>query len=359
MPGKLLEKLIHDQVHGYFNDNNILYSQQYGFRPGSSTSHAIFDVLKNLYDNWKSKLITGCVFVDFARAFETIDHKILLSKLEAYGLMKTPLNIFKKYITQRTQYTIVNDHVSEKCKVTYGTAQGSVLGPLIYIIYVNDVLKLLTRDYNMFLYADDMLVFHQANNVDAMILGLQNKFDNIMSWCSYNKLTVNRDKTKFMLVSPSKVVSMDKLKIDKVPMVTVCQYEYLGMLLDNKLTMTSHVANMYKKANSRLGILCKIRRFITENMAARIYQTKIRPHLEYIDFVVESCTKDRIDNIDKLENRALRRIEYVERPELRSEYDVLRKKYKIESLRVRRQRNLLHIMTRVKTMIILRLYYMI
>ena len=162
LPGKLLEKMVHEQVYSYFNDNNILYKQQYDFRPGNSMSHAIFDVLKSLYDSCNNKLVTGCIFVDFARAFETIDHEILISKLEAYGLKRIPLNFLKKYITHRTQYTVVNNHVSEQCEVTYRTAQGSVLEPLIYIIYVNNVLRLLIREYNMFLYADDILIAFQA-----------------------------------------------------------------------------------------------------------------------------------------------------------------------------------------------------
>ena len=344
LPGKLLEKLIHAQLYSYFNENNILFKEQYGFRPGKSTSHAIFDVLKVLYENWNNRMYTGCIFVDFARAFETIDHEIFLKKLEAYGLQRTPLNFLKQYITNRMQTTTVNDHVSNKDRVTYGTAQGSVLGPLIYIIYVNDVLKLLSEEYNIFLYADDMLIMYQHVDKNDMIVGLQEKLDSIMKWCSYNKLTVNREKTKFMLVSHSKEDTVMPLKIENSVLSSVTHYEYLGMLLDSKLNMTQHVDNMYKKANSKLGILCKIRRYITENTAVRIYKTMIRPHLEYIDFVIDSCTKDRIEKIDKFENRALRRIEYCMKPEHRLDYAELRQKYKIEHLCVRRKRSLLRIM---------------
>ena len=344
LPGKLLEKLIHDQVYSYFDDNNILFEKQYGFRTGKSTSHAIFDVLQILYDNWNNKLYTGCIFIDFSRAFETIDHEILLQKLEAYGLKRTPLNFFRRYITNRSQTTTVNNFISAKDTVTYGTAQGSVLGPLIYIIYVNDILKLLSDEYNIFLYADDMLIMHKNENVPNMIEGLQQKLDSVMTWCACNKLTVNREKTKFMIVSSNKVTNVESLKIYDTALSMVTQYEYLGMLLDNKLGMTQHVDNMYKKANSKLGILCKIRRFIKEDTAVRIYKTMIRPHLEYIDFVIDSCSKNGIDKIDNLEKRALRRIEYCLTSENRLSYDELRIKYRIERLNVRRKHSLLRIM---------------
>ena len=344
MPGKLLEKLIHDQVYSYFDDNNILFEKQYGFRTGKSTSHAIFDVLQILYDNWNNKLYTGCIVIDFSCAFETIDHEILLQKLEAYGLKRTPLNFFRRYITNRSQTTTVNNFISAKDTVTYGTAQGSVLGPLIYIIYVNDILKLLSDEYNIFLYADDMLIMHKNENVPNMIEGLQQKLDSVMTWCACNKLTVNREKTKFMIVSSNKVTNVESLKIYDTALSMVTQYEYLGMLLDNKLGMTQHVDNMYKKANSKLGILCKIRRFIKEDTAVRIYKTMIRPHLEYIDFVIDSCSKNGIDKIDNLEKRALRRIEYCLTSENRLSYDELRIKYRIERLNVRRKRSLLRIM---------------
>ena len=289
-------------------------------------------------------MYTGCIFVDFARAFETIDHNILMLKLKAYGLTTVPLNFFRKYITSRKQTTVVNGYVSNDGCVTYGTAQGSVLGPLIYIIYVNDVLKLMSEDYKMFLYADDILIMHQNVDKGLMLDGLQNKLNSKMEWCSRNKLTVNRDKTKSMIVCSQKVENVGTLKIENDVLSSVTQYEYLGMILDSKLSMSQQVDSMYKKANSKLAILCKIRRYISEKTAVRVYKTMIRPHLEYIDFVIDSCAKDRIEKIDKLEDRALRRIEFCHRPENRLDYNELRMAYKIESLCVRRKRSLLRIM---------------
>ena len=342
--GKLLEKLIHEQVYSYFNNNHLLSPHQYGFRPGMSTSQAIFDVLKILYSNWNDKVYTGCIFVDYSRAFETIDHNILISKLKLYGFDDISLNFFRNYITHRTQSTNVDGHVSGKSEVVYGTAQGSVLGPLIYIIYVNDVLKIASNDTRIIMYADDMLIINQNAEMSGMRLELQRSLNTIIRWCNYNKLTINKDKTKYMLVSNKRSEEECSITIGDRTLCKVSQYEYLGVTIDSELKMNSQVDSMYKKANTKLGILSKIRRYITEETAVKVYKIMIRPYLEYIDFVIESSTKEKIDRIDNLQRKALRRIEYCNNPEERKTYEELGGIYKIEKLCVRRKRSLLRMM---------------
>ena len=155
LPGKLLEKIIHTQLYHYLDVNNILSSNQYGFRKGLSTSVAIFDVLKNLYENWNDKNFTGCIFIDFSRAFDTIDHKILAEKLDLYGLDATSQKFLFEYMSCREHNTTVSGHKSSNVPVTYGTAQGSILGPLIFILYVNDIFAAIKRDTSIYMYADD------------------------------------------------------------------------------------------------------------------------------------------------------------------------------------------------------------
>ena len=219
-----------------------------------------------------------------------------------------------------------------------------MLSPLIYIIYVNDVLTSLTERKNIFMYADDMLILSRNIDIVSMYADLQCKLDTVANWCRHNKLTINRNKTKCMVISSRTSDVTPSLKIGDHELNNVTSYEYLGMMLDNKLSMSQQIDNMHKKSNMRLGILCKIRRYITEKMAERIYKTMIRPHLEYIDFIVESGTKEHIEKLNKLQDKALRRIEFCKNMDERSDYDVLRSKYRIENLDVRRKRSLLRIM---------------
>ena len=167
-----------------------------------------------------------------------------------------------------------------------GTAQGSILGPLIYIIYVNDVLGLFENDNNLDLHADDMLILSSHNNVENMMYILQKRMDKIYEWCAKNKLTVNELKTKYMIVNNLKVEPISTISIAGHDLNRMPQYEYLGMMTHEKLNMDVQIESMYKKANKKPGILSRIRGFITTKTAARVYKTMIRPHLEYVDFII-------------------------------------------------------------------------
>ena len=342
LPGKLLERILHDQIYKYFDDNNLFFNHQYGFRKERSTAQAIFEVLKNLYGKWNEKMYSGCIYVDFSKAFETVDHKILLKKIKLYGFGIASQKFLKNYITTRTQTTTIGEYVSEPNSVKCGTAQGSILGPLIYIIYVNDVLGLFENDNNLYLYADDMLIMANHRNVEIMMTELQKRLDIICLWCKQNKLTINEGKTKYMIVSNANVVPIRTISIDSKELGRVTQYEYLGMIIQEKLSMDAQIESMYKKANKKLGVLSRIRRFITANTSVRIYKTMIRPHLEYVDFVVESGSKIVISKFNRLQERALRRIEYCNNPENRKTYVELEKQFDVENLYLRRERNLLN-----------------
>ena len=341
LPGKLLERVLHDQIYNYFDENKLLYNNQYGFRKERSTSKAIFEVLKTLYHNWNDKVLTGCIFVDFSKAFETIEHNILIDKLKCYGFENQSLKLMHHYVSTRTQVTTVKNHTSSSRGVECGTAQGSILGPLLYIIYVNDVLNVLGDENDVYLYADDMLILSKNINPERMMLNLQNKMDKIYKWCMLNKLTINESKTKYMIVTPRDVNPNRGITIGKQSIGRVKQYEYLGMIIDESLNMDKQIACMYKKANKKLGIMSRIRIFITDKTACNIYKTMIRPHLEYVDFIIESGSKVYVNKLDRLQEQALRKIEYCCQPENRMTYSRLEKKYGIENLYTRRKRSLL------------------
>ena len=344
LPGKLLEKIIHAQLSFYFEKNNILSKNQYGFRRGLSTSLAIFDVLKILYENWNDKLYSGCVFIDFSRAFDSIDHNILIEKLKLYGLDENPLNFMTNYMSCRAQKTIVNGHMSQQLPVTYGTAQGSILGPLIFILYVNDIFEMLDHESSVVMYADDTLLISKAENMVEVHEKAQKALQSISNWCSANRLSLNLAKTKYMVIKHNRVNNETELKLNGHTINNVHQYEYLGMVLDDKLAMNNYLDVMWKKANAKVGILAKIRRFISEKTAIRIYKCMIRPHLDYIDFVIESGSADRINKLKNIQKKAIRRIEYAVVPENRSEVKTLQEKYNIEDLRLRRKKNIVKIM---------------
>ena len=142
-------------------------------------------------------------------------------------------------------------------------------------------------------------------NIDAATEKAQQTFQQMLTWCEANKLTINEEKTKYMVIRHTKAPSEPIFTVHGNKIGTVHQYEYLGFLMDDKLSMNEYLDVMWKKANSKLGILAKIRRFISEKTAVRIYKTMIRPHLDYMDFVVDSGSADRVQKLDNLQKKAL------------------------------------------------------
>ena len=170
------------------------------------------------------------------------------------------------------------------------------------------------------------------------------KLDIVYNWCLLNKLTVNESKTKYMIIRNGFVDPIKKLTLNNRLLGQVTHYEYLGMVIEHKLNMDKQISSMYNKANRKLGILSKIRMFITNDTSARIYKTMIIPHMEYVDFVVESGSKKLASRLDRLQERALRKIEYCKIPGNRKEYSAPELEYNIETLSKRRHRNLLRYM---------------
>ena len=155
LPCKLLERIIHIQLSSYLEEHNILFNNQHGFRSDKSTSSAIFSALKELYENWNKHLFSTCIFIDFSCAFDSIDQDIFLRKLKLYGLSQKCTNFLSSYIENRRQSTCMNGYKSPEAKLKCGTAQGSILGPLFYILYVNDIFSYVTYNKSLTMYADD------------------------------------------------------------------------------------------------------------------------------------------------------------------------------------------------------------
>ena len=196
--GKVFERIIFDRIQNYLNVIEILSDSQFGFRHGKSTVDAIAtlidEIRSNLHNNSEK---TKCTFLDLKKAFDTVDHKILLQKCYRYCLRGPIYNILKSYLSKRTQYTLIGDKKSKLNLIELGVPQGSILGPLLFIIYMND-LSLSQKKSNVILYADDTVVKSRssASKIDD---DHDRALDNVNDWLIKNKLTLNKEKTKSML----------------------------------------------------------------------------------------------------------------------------------------------------------------
>ena len=197
---KFLERIIYNRILGYLNDFNILYDNQYGFRRNHSTSLALVDLYDKISLALDRKEIAAGVFIDLSKAFDTVNHNILFDKLQHYGIRGLALDWVKSYFHQRSQFGEYNGHRSLPQVIRCGVPQGSILGPLFFIIYVNDLCD--TSRLESILFADDTNLFISEKDPVSLNNTLNSELSKLSAWFAANKLSLNISKTKFMVFRP-------------------------------------------------------------------------------------------------------------------------------------------------------------
>ena len=213
---KIFEKCIHHRLTQYLEKKKLLNVNQYRFRPNSSTSHAVSEICDNFFDNLDKGYTTCGLFLDLAKAFDTVDHNILSSKLAKYGIRGLPHQLLKSYLTNRKQYSVVNGKQSTVRNITCGVPQGSTLGPLLLIIYMNDLP--LARNFRTRLFADDTSLTLSNSNIKQLEKDANTEVKKINDWMCLNKLSINYTKAEFLLITKKRNnvdfnITMSKLKL--------------------------------------------------------------------------------------------------------------------------------------------------
>ena len=195
---KIFEKIINKRLYNYLEKFKILTQHQYGFRKNNSTSLAIYDLIENLLKSKDNGNIACALFLDLSKAFDTVDRNILIKKLDHYGIRGPPLELLKSYLTNRKQFTMVNGKKSSQFSIDIGVPQGSILGPLLFLIYINDLP--LVSDLITKLFADDTCLVFSSKDLNLLQIKINSEILKIENWLHSNKLSLNHQKTKFMLI---------------------------------------------------------------------------------------------------------------------------------------------------------------
>ena len=244
LPGKNLEHIIHDRINIFCNDNKIINENQGGFRKKHSTISTVANFTNDIYSAINKKQISIATFIDFSKAFDTVNHQILFLKLQKIGITGNVLKLLQNYLKNRKQKTIVNNTESEFGTISCGVPQGSVLGPLLFLLYINNLCDSV-KTVNTYLYADDTVLVSSAIDIYTAHAHLQNDLTNVANWCKSNKLSINIKKTKSMIMGTHSTVKkhrfLPKLKIEGNAFDYVFQDKYLGITVDESLTFHNHL----------------------------------------------------------------------------------------------------------------------
>ncbi len=304
---KVFEKAIFIQLFCYFQSNKLFYKHQYGFRTGHSTELAALELIDTLTEQLDKGEIPFVIFLDLSKAFDTLDHSILTEKLQYYGVHSTELELFKNYLSDRQQYVDIEGTKSSMQKITTGVPQGSILGPLLFIIYMNDICH--ASDYfDPILYADDTSLYSTLSafnvNVSQTSCKLINaELNKINDWFKLNKLSLNAKKTKCMIFHmPQKRLPPVHFEIDGTNIEVVENFNFLGIIINKQLNWNSHIEYISGKISITIGVLNRIKHQVPLEVLVTVYNTLLLSHINYGILLWGHISK----RIHKLQKKALR-----------------------------------------------------
>ena len=342
---KILEKIVHQQFLAYLERNSVISQYQFGFLPGKSTQEAVFNTLRHIYSGLNNNKLTGMIFLDVAKAFNCIEHDILYNKLRDVGASNRVISWFKTYLT-RTQITKYGDKVSDKKNIPAGIAQGTVLGPLIFIFYINDCIKVLNK-VKISMFADDCILYYTSNNWTRIHEVLQSDLDSFVAWTILNRLTLNENKTQAMIIGNRNklrnLVNPEPFTINNKIVTFVQKYNHLGFLLDSEMTLLPLIKNLEKRLIDKIYMLKKLRKYITYKASLQIYKQTILPIVDYAGFILISGNIGKKHDFQVMQNDVLRFCEN-KKLEDRISLDKLHEKAHLISLEQRRAKQTLILM---------------
>lgn len=304
---KVLEKLLVCRIMEFSEKHQLVYGQQYGFRQGSSTLTACHEFVEEIYDALDNKQIVGALFIDLKKAFDTVDHVLLLRKLESYGIRGLANDLLKSYLSDRHQYVSIAEFKSPLRPVTTGVPQGSNLGPILFLLFVNDVAGLNLHG-KLRLFADDTAVFYRGTDCNVILNQIKTDLELLRDFFGENVLSLNLAKTKYMLIhSPRRSIPAHQpIIICGHNLDEVDEHEFLGLTLDCTMSWGSHIKKLKTKVSSICGILRKISSFMPQTCLKQIYFALVHSKLQYLTAVWGSASKANLRELQVLQNRCLK-----------------------------------------------------
>ena len=283
---QIFEKLVYKQLINYIEKHDIFFQFLFGFRKGHSTAQAVSEIADNLREAIDNNLYTCGVFIDFSKAFDTVNHEILLKKLESYGIRGMPLKWFTSYLNNRQQYVAIGHTESPRQTMTCGIPQSSTLGPLLFLLYIND-LPNCSETLTFRIFADDTNLFASARDLKSLEILINSELEKVKVWCDVNKLSINFIKTNYMIIKSNRKASGSiEVKLQNIDGSSYLlerkdHIKYLGVMIDELLSWKYHISYTCSRISSNVGVISKLRHYLSISQLEQLYYNLIYPYLPY------------------------------------------------------------------------------
>ena len=308
---KVMERLIYNRLSDVMCKFGLLYPNQYGFRNRCSTQHAILEMSDRLRRSWENNETPMGIFIDLSKAFDCIDHSILLAKLEHIGIRDVALNLISSYLSKRKQLVDINGSKSNFLDVTIGVPQGSILGPLLFLIYINDLVQS-TSIVNFIMFADDTSMLYNSSGNCLPFDSLNEELDKVSDWFAANGLLVNASKSNVVIfkLKNKTPVHTGKVIINKSCLDIVNHVNFLGVEIDSKLNWTTHINKICTKISQNIGVLNRIKLIVPDFVLRILYNSLVLPYLNYGLLAWGTAAKCHLNKLVVLQKRAVRVISF-------------------------------------------------
>ena len=304
---KMMETLIRDRLMQHLKDEKLLSPKQHGFISGRSTVTQLLNYLDKCIQDTVDGHVVDAIYLDFAKAFDTVPHRRLLGKMEAYGISGAILEWVKDYLSGRTQTVLVNGERSDTAPVISGIPQGTCLGPLLFVIYINDLLDDIESDG--FLFADDTKIFRKITSAGDSVT-LQADIDRLENWSKKWLLRFHPDKCHVLSLGKiENTAHTHRYSICGKEMEHVGEEKDLGVVIDSELSFDEHISAKVNKANAMVGLIRRTFSYLDPKMFLKLYTAFVRPHLEYAFAVWSPHLMKHIDLVEKVQMRATKLID--------------------------------------------------
>ena len=284
-----------------------MYQRQYGFQGAKSTEHAVIDIQERILNSLDNGEWPCCIFLDFAKAFDTVNHSILLQKLNHYGIRGKALQLIESYLTGREQCVQLNGTTSDLDVIKHGVPQGSILGPLFFLLYINDIANCSSL-LNFYLFADDTTIFFSHRDIGVLERTINEELKHVSDWLIANKLSLNVGKSNALLFRQRNDKSIPSLNvmINGLPIDEKEYAKYLGILIDNRLAFTKHIEHIRTRLNRGNAILSMVRHYVPKITLLNTYHAHIQPHIDYGINIWGHTYKTHLSPLHRQQRKALR-----------------------------------------------------